>query len=400
MFEVPRRGPRAWLLPLIALMLTAGAGAALGVRSVTPATPAAAAEAPPVRPPLTAEAGLPLLGARLEAAAARGFMGGVLVARGDEVLFRQVYGPADVRTGAPLKLDSRFLLASVSKQFTAAAILRLQDEGVLKVSDPVCRWIQPCPEAWAGIRLEHLLTHTSGIPDLMARPGWGLARVTPKTLSQLTADSAGYGLQFQPGEKVRYDNAAYNLLADVVERASGRPYLAYLDEAFFQPLNLNIGYGEGARARDVVTGHARFPAGLTPQIEPNLSIVIGAGALAGDLDDLFLWTRALHDGRVLSGEGYAAMTSGHVSAGATRRRDWGYGLAIGELGSRVSPGVPGQQIYHTGSWSGFRNLVTYHPDSEVTVVVLTNNYHQRDEVLLITQQALAETLGLPIPGFR
>jgi hypothetical protein len=62
--------------------------------------------------------------------------------------------------------------------------------------------------------------------------------------------------------------------------------------------------------------------------------------------------------------------------------------------------VPGQQIYHTGSWSGFRNLVTYHPDSEVTVVVLTNSYHQRDEVLLITQQALAETLGLPIPGFR
>lgn len=400
MFEVPRRGPRAWLLPLIALTLTAGTGAALGLRSVTPATPAAAAEAPPARPPLTAEAELPLLGARLEAAAARGFMGGVLVARGDEVLFRQVYGPADVRTGAPLKLDSRFLLASVSKQFTAAAILRLQDEGVLKVSDPVCRWIQPCPAAWADIRLEHLLTHTSGIPDLMARPGWGLARVTPKTLSELTSDSARYGLQFQPGEKVRYDNAAYNLLADVVERASGRPYMAFLEEAFFRPLNLNIGYGEGPVAADVVTGHARFPAGLTPQTEPNLSIVIGAGALAGDLDDLFLWTRALHDGRVLSDASHAAMTSGHVVASAARGREWGYGVSVSELGSRVSPEVPGRQIYHTGSWSGFRNLVTYHPESEVTVVVLTNNYHQRDEVLLITQQALAETLGLPIPGFR
>lgn len=400
MFEVPRRGPRAWLLPLIALVVTAGTGAALGLRSVTPATPAAAAEAPPARPPLTAEAELPLLAARLEAAAARGFMGGVLVARGDEVLFRQVYGPADVRTGETLKLDSRFLLASVSKQFTAAAILRLQDEGVLKVSDPVCRWIQPCPAAWTEIRLEHLLTHTSGIPDLMARPGWGQARVTPKTLRQLTAESAAYGLQFAPGEKVRYDNAAYNLLADVVERASGRPYLAFLEEAFFRPLNLNIGYGEGPTAGDVVTGHARFPAGLTPQIQPNLSIVIGAGALAGDLDDLFVWTRALHNGRVLRSESHAAMTSGHVAASGSRRREWGYGLAVSELGSRVSPEVPGQQIYHTGSWSGFRNLVTYHPGSEVTVVVLTNNYHQRDEVLLITQQALAETLGLPVPGFR
>jgi CubicO group peptidase (beta-lactamase class C family) len=397
MFEVPRRGPRAWLLPLIALGLTAAAGAALGVRSVTPATPAAAAEAPPTRPPLTAETDLPLLAARMEAAASRGFMGGVLVARGDEVLFRQVYGPADVRTGEPLKLDSRFLLASVSKQFTAAAILRLQDESVLKVSDPVCRWIQPCPDAWAAVRLEHLLTHTSGIPDLMARPGWGQARVTPKTLRQLTAESAAYGLQFTPGEKVRYDNAAFNLLADVVERASGQSYFSFLDAAFFRPLNLNLGYGEGSA--DVVTGHATFPAGLTPQTEPNLSIVVGAGALAGDLDDLFLWTRALHGGRVLKPETYAAMTSGHVAAPGARPREWGYGLAVSELGARVSPAIPGRQVYHTGSWSGFRNLVTYHPDSEVTVVVLTNNYHQRDEVLLISQQALAEATGRPIPGF-
>ncbi|MFN7534348.1 MAG: serine hydrolase domain-containing protein [Brevundimonas sp.] len=400
MFEVPRRGRRTWLLPLIALAVMAATGTALGLRSVTPATTAAAAVAPLARPPLTAEAELPFLAARLETVAARGFMGGVLVARGDQVLFRQVYGLADVRTGETLKLDSRFLLASVSKQFTAAAILRLQDEGVLKVNDPVCRWIQPCPAAWAEVRLDHLLTHTSGIPDLMARPGWGQARVTPRALRQLTADSATYGLQFAPGERVRYDNAAYNLLADVVERASGRPYMAFLEEAFFRPLNLNIGYGEGEAARDVVTGHALFPAGLTPQTRPNLSIVVGAGAMAGDLDDMFIWTRALHDGRVLSRDSHAAMTSGHVSAGTMRRRDWGYGLAIGELGSRVSPAVPGQQIYHTGSWSGFRNLVTYHPDSEVTVVVLTNSYHQRDEVLLITQQALAETLGLPIPGFR
>lgn len=399
MFIVPRKAPRPWLLPILAIALTATAAAGLGVRSVSPViAPAEAAEAPPPRPPLEAVSRLPALEARMARAGERGFMGGVLVARGDEVLFRQVYGRADVRTGEPLKLDSRFLLASVSKQFTAAAILKLQDDGVLNVADPVCRWIQPCPDAWRPVRLEHLMSHTSGIPDLMARPGWGQARVTPKALRDLTAESATYSLQFEPGTKFRYDNAAYNLLADVVERASGRPFVDYLDEVFFRPLNLNIGYGEGAP--DVSVGHANFPGGVTPQTQTNLSIVVGAGALAGDLDDLFLWTRALHTGRVLKADSYRDMTSGHIASGGARRREWGYGLAIGELGRRVSPEVPGAQIYHTGSWSGFRNLVTYHPGSDVTVVVLTNNYHQRDEVLLITQQAIAEAMGMPVPDFR
>src|SRR5690606_41927261 len=103
----------------------------------------------------------------------------------------------------PLSLSSRLRLASVSKQFTGAAILHVQDKGVLSVDDPVCRWVDPCPPAWARIRLRHLLSHSSGIPDLMARPGWGLRRVTPSTPEELTADSARYPLQFPPGTKDR-----------------------------------------------------------------------------------------------------------------------------------------------------------------------------------------------------
>jgi CubicO group peptidase (beta-lactamase class C family) len=293
------------------------------------------------------------------------FTGGVLVARGDEVLFRQVHGYANRSLGTPLALNSRFRLASVSKQFTAAAILRLQDDGVLSVDDPVCEWIQPCPAAWASLRLHHLLGHTSGIPDLMARPGWGIRRVTPATMDELTAESVQYGLQFPPGTKVRYNNAAYNLLGAVVEKASGKPLHVYLRTAFFEPLGMaDTGYDDDAS--DVVVGYANLGGGgPSPQPDHNVSIIVGAGALYSTLDDLLVWQRALHHGRLLSPRSHAMMIADHAPSDTPAergrpRRDWGlHGPAD----------LPHQLV--------FRNLVSYQPDSDVTVIVLSNNFHQR-----------------------
>ncbi|WP_396593065.1 serine hydrolase domain-containing protein [Brevundimonas sp. R86498] len=347
---------------------------------------------------------LPQLAERLgrEGEAGR-FMGAVLVARGDEILFRQAYGVADVATGAPLTVSSRFRLASISKQFTAAAILKLQDDGKLSIGDPVCRWIQPCPEAWAPLKIHHLISHTSGIPDLMARPAWGLRRVTPATLHELTEDSKLYRLSFVPGDKVRYNNAGFNLAADIVEKASGMPFGAYLQTALFQPLGMADTGLEEAADHGIVTGHANFPAGLTAQRDPNVSIVAGAGALYSTLDDMLVWQRALHGGRVLSPYSYAQMIMDHSPAdqpnerGGRPHRDWGYGLMANRLGQRVTPGFQDYEIYHTGSWSGFRNLATWQPEARVAVIVLSNNYHQQPQVLLISQQAMAEALGHAFP---
>jgi CubicO group peptidase (beta-lactamase class C family) len=188
---------------------------------IRPAATAALPAAPPPRPPVVVVESLPQLTEQVSRWGSSGqFTGGVLVARGDEVLFRQVHGFANRNLGKPLDLNSRFRLASVSKQFTAAAILRLQDEGVLSTDDPLCKWIKPCPSAWEPIRLHHMLSHSSGIPDLMARPAWGIRRVTPASMDELTSESMQYGLQFPPGTKVRYNNAAYNLLGAVVEKAA------------------------------------------------------------------------------------------------------------------------------------------------------------------------------------
>ena len=274
---------------LIALCGAAGAGALLlgmlvgeAVAQREPAPVAHPQDQSITLAPLAVDAAaLPRLRARLDELEAQGrFMGVVIVAKGDRLLMREAYGPSDAETGRANATDDRFRLASVSKQFTAAAVLSLQDEGRLSVDDPVCRWITPCPQGWETIRLTHLLSHSSGLPDLMDRPGWGDRRVAPATLAELTAETTSFRPRFEPG---------------------------------------------------------------------------------------------------------------------ARPRGWGFGLFTSDLGSGADPQFHAPQIYHTGSWAGFRNMVSYLPGQEVSVVVLTNNYHQRDTVFLIVQQAMAEAIGAPFP---
>ena len=398
-----RRGVLAGAVAALVLAGALGGAFALRAdRATATASQAGPEGVPASEPPRVVEA-LPLLKARLDANP-NAFMGAVLVARGDQILFRQVYGMADIQNGVPLRVGSRFRLASISKQFTAAAILKLQDEGRLKTGDKVCAWIQPCPEAWADLTIAHLISHTSGIPDVMQRPGWGLRRVTPTNLTELTEDSKLYPLRSIPGEKLAYNNAGFNLAADIVERASGVPYADYLKATFFLPLGMtDTGLGDTPDdGKPIVVGYANLREGLIPQNRPNVSVVEGAGALYSTLDDVLKWQRALHGGKLLSAAAYAEMTANHappVRPDETRNPDrhWGYGLFIMPLGTEVEPAFTDRQVYHTGSWSGFRNLATYQPDSDVTVIVLSNSYYQREEVLLITQQAMAEVLGRSIP---
>ncbi len=388
MFDVPRTAgnhPRLFLGCIAAVLLIGGAGLTAALTSrPTPTASDRLADLPP-RPPVEVVEALPQLSARLQREAAAGrFMRAVLVARGDQI-------------------GSRFRLASISKQFTAAAILKLQDEGKLTIGDPVCQWIQPCPAAWAPLKIHHLISHTSGIPDLMQRPGWGNRRVTPATLDQLTEDSRAFRLSFEPGTKVRYNNAGFNLAAAIVEKASGQRFADYLQTAFFEPLGMKDTGFDDDTDLGIVTGHANFPAGLTAQRNPNVSIVAGAGALYSTLDDLLVWERALNTGHLLSAYSYAQMIMDHSPAdqpnerGGRPHRAWGYGVMANRLGTRVTPAFQDWEIYHTGSWSGFRNIEVWQPDNRVAVIVLSNNYHQQKEVLLISQQAMAEALGHPFP---
>lgn len=341
------------------------------------------------------------LGPWLETEAAAGrFSGALLVAQGERVVFRGAYGLADRGRGLPLTPEHRFRIASLSKQFTAAAVLRLQDRGVLSVDDPVCRWVEPCPAAWRDVTLHHLLSHQSGVRDLMKRSDWGKLRWRDWTSAALLTETARLPPDFPPGTDAAYSNAAYNTLGAVVERASGRSFHAYLRAELLDPLGLtNTGYDDETVA--LATGYD----GSDPRRRSNASVVFAAGGLYSTVDDLARWTAALHGGRVLSARSYQQMIA--VDPARTYRsvtrgtpQTFGYGLFTGSPGLRVAPGFAERQIFHTGSWSGFRAYLAHQPDKKITVVVLSNDYALGAGVSLAAQRAMAEALGRPLPERR
>ena len=331
------------------------------------------------------------------------FSGAVLVTRGNEVLLRRAYGLADRGLNVPITPETRFRLASVTKQFTAAAILKLQDDGVLKVTDPVCQWIKPCPDAWAPVTLHHLLTHTAGVHELLRQPNYADRSRREATPRDLTAASAVLPLNFTPGTRFRYSNSGYNLLGDVIERASGKSYGQYLEETFFEPLEMTeTGLDDGKTVIPNLAQGYDGPDQLPRWREP--SVIFAAGGLVSTLDDMRRWTEGLHAGRVVSAAALNQMLGRDQSGGpySIRQRRgaallYGYGLIRAPAGRLVDPGFDVEQAYHTGSWAGFRNIVSHAPSANATVVVLSNRLDQADQVLLVSQKGMAAALGRPTP---
>jgi D-alanyl-D-alanine carboxypeptidase len=175
----------------------------------------------------------------------RGFMGSVLVARDGKVLLEKGYGLASAEWDVPNSPDTKFRIGSITKQFTATAVLQLQEAGKLNVSDAICKYLPECPEAWKPITVEQLLNHTSGIPSYTGLPDFPTPKrmrmpLSPLEIVMLTRDMK---LDFQPGEDYRYNNTGYVLLGYIIEKAAGVKYDAYLREHIFDPLGMkDTGY--------------------------------------------------------------------------------------------------------------------------------------------------------------
>lgn len=221
---------RAWRWAMIGM---AAWSAALAVS----ATPVAARTQAALAPSTTAPAGKALdtaLDAYLAAATKNEqFSGTVLLARDGKPVFVRSYGMANYELGVPNSADTVFRLASVTKQFTALAVMQLQEQGRLKVDDPICRYLADCPAAWRPITIRELLNHTSGIPNFSSLPDWDevLSRrdYTPAELVSLFRDLP---LKFTPGEKYDYSNSGYHLLGLIIERASGIGWASMCSSVF------------------------------------------------------------------------------------------------------------------------------------------------------------------------
>jgi CubicO group peptidase (beta-lactamase class C family) len=264
------------LLVALCALLLAGCGA-YGVKVPSPL------------PTTSAAAGAAAEEAYLAGLAEHGALtGSVLIARGGQVLLSRGYGLADEASQAANTPETRFRIGSNTKQFTAAAILLLQEHGKLSVQDTVCKYIPDCPEAWRPMTLHHLLTHTSGIPDYINSPGFPALIGTPATPEELIARFRNWPLLFAPGTRWSYSNSGYTLLGYVIERVSGESYAQFLQDNIFGPLGMTNTSSDSNTPQPPAHATGYLSAGVQP-VYLDMSEFYAAGALASTVEDMLRW---------------------------------------------------------------------------------------------------------------
>ena len=236
------------------------------------------------------------------AAAGDKFMGSVLVAQDGAVLFEASRGWANLEWKLAHTPTTKFRIGSVTKQFTAAAILLLEERGKLSVEDPLSKYVPAAPEAWKRVTLRQLLNHTAGVPSFTDVPEYGTRKLSPETPAQTIAHLADKPLEFEPGAQFKYSNTGYVLLGWIVELVSGQSYGAFVREHLFQPLGMNdSGYDSNtAIIPQRAAGYVPGPGGLTNAPYVDMHVPHGAGALYSTAADLHRWTQGLFGGKVLS----------------------------------------------------------------------------------------------------
>lgn len=295
-------------------------------------------------------------------AATGNLSGTVLVVRKAETLFEHSYGMANYEWQIANSAKTRFHIASVSKPFTAAAILQLQEQGRLQVSDRISRYLPDFPQG-DRITLDNLLTHTSGIPDINGLQDYDTFARSPHTLEQLIGKFAGLPLEFQPGAEIRYSNSNYNLLAMVIEKVSGQSYENYLAMHIFAPCGLSDTGHDGDAARIIpfsAPGYEPFElTGYKKAPYLDWSNKTGNGSLYSTVGDLLRFDRALNSGKVLRD----ATRKKYYVEGEGNRYGWYFREVAGH---RVMSGK--------GRSPGFTAELDDFPDDEVTIIILSNSY--------------------------
>jgi CubicO group peptidase (beta-lactamase class C family) len=316
----------------------------------------------------------------------------VAVLRGDEVLLARGYGVADRERGVGASAATVYAIGSISKQFTAAAILRLAERGTLALDDPVERHLPGYRPAGGTVRLHHLLRQTSGIREFFTLPAFNEGNADlDRPTSELVAMIEREPLGFAPGTRWSYSNSNYTLLAQILERRTGQPYERFLDQEFFRPLGLAATHhcAPLPAAPHHARGYGRAAAGVAPVPPENMNWARGDGGLCSTVEDLARWARALATGRAVSQRSYRLMTSRERLPDGTSP-DYGYGLSLVSLDGRA------RKVAHNGAIGGFTSTLAHYPDHDLTIAVLTNLADARSESI---EKAIArELLGSPVPG--
>jgi len=301
------------------------------------------------------------------------------IVRANEPPQVRTYGVANVELNVPVRPETVFEIGSLTKQFTAACILLLAEEGKLSLDDRISRHLAETPPAWSNITIRHLLTHTSGLRNYTGHEGFEMTKRL--TQAQFIKAVSALPMDFAPGAQAKYCNSGYNLLGCIVENVSGKTYWAFLAERIWGPLGMTA-----STNRDPVIvvpnradGYIRKSGALRNR-DSDLTDVFAAGAIVSTMGDLLKWNAALDTERILSASSRAQMWT-RATLNDGKETQYGFGWRIGEFQGH-------RNIGHSGSTSGFSASLQRFPDDRLTVIVLCN----------LDEQNIATTMARAIAG--
>jgi len=337
---------------------------------LVPAAPTAAAAATAAAVPMVKETGDMLQKLTTDKA----FSGAVLVAQEGKVLLSQGYGFADRQKQIPNTPQTKFRIGHMTEAFTAMAVLILQERGKLNVEDKLCQYIKDCPAAWKDVKLHHLLSLSSGIPEQ-----WPLAG---QKADDLIAAAKAEPLLAPPGSKLTWSTTDFLLLGKIVEAVSGQTYEAFVQQNIFEPLQMtSTGYSHGQA--DLALGYAD---GGSTAVTPTASeTVYSAVALYSTLEDLYRWDQALYTEKLVSQKSLDAMFTGYIES-EYAGLNLGYGISVIYGQNPLAQGV---MIESAGQISGFSSTLHRYPKPHIVVIVLAN---QSSVMSWETADAVAEAM--------
>ncbi|WNC71969.1 serine hydrolase domain-containing protein [Thalassotalea psychrophila] len=316
----------------------------------------------------------------------------VIISQNGKVLYKGARGLANIEHNIALTTDSVFRLGSITKQFTAAAIMILQEQNKLSVSDNIHKYVPEFPTEGQVVTIEHLLTHTSGIANYTEDENiWNNLIPTATTLDDMLKEFAKHPMPLKTGEAMRYSNTGYVLLGKIIEVASGESYADFVEQHIFAKLGMkNSQYGGTQLITNRANGYSRSEHGYVNADPINMMWPHAAGSLLSTVDDLNIWFYALRNGTLISKDSYQQMVS-EFELNDKSMSDYGYGLGLFKVNKFDAIG-------HGGGIHGFVTNALYIPEEDLYIAVLNNNDSGNPQNLALLLAAKA--LNIDIPEFK
>jgi CubicO group peptidase (beta-lactamase class C family) len=290
---------------------------------------------------------------------------GIAIDEGGKTLLDKGYGLADIERNVKATPDTIYRIGSVTKQFTAVAIIQLVDAGKLTLDEPLTMALPDYPAPPKPITIKNLLQHTSGIPNFTSLPSYMPAMAQKVTHADMVARFAALPLDFEPGAKWNYSNSAYYLLGMIIERASGETYADYLTKLVLAPVGLKHTQYEAPDGSGRAQGYHRENGALSVAQPINMTQPFSAGALVSTPGDLVKWMRALVEHRVTPADALDRVTSDTVPVKPDGDERYGYGIGVSVKDGR-------KIISHGGGINGFVSLLAYFPETDRTIAIIAN----------------------------